>query len=226
MKYYCSICKGELKEQSAKLPCSFCNKEEEADWVCSNNHFQCEVCRVAEPAEIILRVTNSNLSTNPFVIANLIMHHPTFRNHGAEHHLIVAPAVLTALNNASVISVPKNRIKTALKRTLEIPYGTCGSRGDCGASVGAGVATSIITRATYRSDKERSLVLKATGLALIDLAEKPGPRCCKQSVYSAIESVLKLLNSKGIISYSIPNFKCEFKDMDGCKKELCSYYAI
>ncbi|NHJ83807.1 MAG: hypothetical protein FK734_00010 [Asgard group archaeon] len=224
MTFYCPICKEELAETSIETKCTYCGKIEHADWLCKHQHFLCEDCRTADPEEITLRVTTSTKSTNPFEIANLLMHHPTFRSHGIEHHLIVAPALLAALINAGEIHIPINRIKTAIKRTIDIPYGTCGSRGDCGASVGAGVAVSIITRASYKSDKERALTLKATGKALIDLAAMGGPRCCKQSVFSAIESTLKFLNEEGLISYKIPTFTCEFKDMDECKKELCGYY--
>ena len=164
-------------------------------------------------------------SKNPFEIANLIMHHPTFREYGIEHHLVVAPSIITALINDNQIDVPFVRIKSAIKRAIDIPYGTCGSRGDCGASTGTGIAISIITRATYKSKEERVLVLKATGKALIDLAVKTGSRCCKESVYSAIESAVEFLNSERIINYPLPNFECEFKGLTDCKKEQCNYYG-
>ena len=225
MKFYCSICHEELHENDTEMPCSFCGKVELAEWICPNNHYQCEDCRIAEPEEITLRVCNYSKSINPFEIANLIMHHPTFRNFGHEHHLIVAPAIITALKNAGQIDIDTRRNKIAVHRTKEIPYGVCGSRGDCGAAVGAGTAVSIITRATYMSDKERSLTLEATGRSLLALAEKGGPRCCKQSVYSSIQSALKFLNEKKMIAFPEPDFQCEFKDIKGCKKEACEYYT-
>ncbi len=206
------------------MSCSFCEKIEHTDWSCSNNHFVCEDCRLADPDDLIIRVTEVISFTNPFDIANIIMHHPTFRSHGIEHHLVVAPSIIVALNNAKLIDVPENRIKSAIKRTINIPYGSCGSRGDCGASIGSGVTVSLITRATYKSEKERALVMEATGKSLIALANKGGTRCCKESVYSAIESTLTFLNEQKLITFPQPNFSCEFKYINECKKEQCTYY--
>ena len=224
LKFQCPICHEELQENNSKVACTYCGEVEHAEWLCPNKHFVCEACRLAEPEEITLRVCNNTKSKDPFELANLIMHHPTFREHGKEHHLIVAPVIITALKNAGQITIDTRRNKIAIRRAKEMPYGICGSRGDCGAAVGVGIAISIITRATYLSNSERSLTIEATGRSLIDLAKRGGPRCCKESVYSSIQSALKFLNEKEMIHFSEPVWKCEFKDMEGCKKEDCNYY--
>ncbi|NHJ05567.1 MAG: hypothetical protein EAX90_12135 [Candidatus Heimdallarchaeota archaeon] len=224
MKFTCTICYSELISAEQKAKCSFCGVIEEAELICPNGHFHCEECRLSDAEEIVYRICSNSSLTNPVEIVNLIMHHPTFHTHGVEHHLVVAPAILTALFNTNKISLAKDKLQLAIQRVIDIPMGACGSRGDCGASTGAGIVISLILKASFRSDKERPLVLEATGQALFDLAKKGGRRCCKQSVYSTIETTYHFLQEKQIVSVSPPFIKCEFKGMEECKKEQCEYF--
>ncbi|MFW9922194.1 MAG: DUF5714 domain-containing protein [Candidatus Thorarchaeota archaeon] len=225
MKFTCAICNTELISTEQKAKCSFCGQMEEAEWICPNGHYHCEECRLSDAEEIVIRICSNSTSTDPVEIVNLIMHHPTFHAHGVEHHLIVAPAIITALINANKINLTKDKLKLAIQRVTDIPMGVCGSRGDCGASTGAGIVISLILKASFRSEKERPLVLEATGQALIDLAKKGGRRCCKQSVYSTIETTYKFLQEKQITTITSPIIKCEFKGIEECKKEQCGYFG-
>ncbi|MCU0284811.1 MAG: DUF5714 domain-containing protein [Acidobacteria bacterium] len=226
LKFICFICGQELLEKESTHVCSFCGKPELGEWVCPNGHYTCEECRLAGPAEMIERVCLETRLRNPREIAELIMRHPAFKNHGVEHHLLVAPVILVALANVNNSSVGKAKIQSALKRLADIPIGVCGSRGDCGACVGAGAAMAIISGMYNQGIMGRGRALKATGAALLQVAEMGGIRCCKQSVYAALETCCRMLQEELNISLEMENkIKCAFSlKIADCKKEACPYY--
>ena len=224
--FTCSICDQELLEKESTYVCSFCGNREQGEWACPNGHYTCEECRLAGPAEIIERVCQETRLCHPREIAELLMRHPSFKDHGVEHHLLVAPVILVALANANRIPVDKVKIQTALKRLVDIPIGVCGSRGDCGACVGAGAAVSLISGMYGNPKSARKWALKATGRALLHLAEMEGARCCKQSVYAALETCTRILQEEMGIPLEIGGaIKCGFSHkITDCKKEECHYY--
>jgi hypothetical protein len=223
--FYCSICGQELLERESACICSFCGKQEQGEWVCPGGHYTCEDCRLASPAEVIERVCLATASQNPREIADLLMRHPAFKDHGVEHHLLVAPVILTAFANCNKTPVIKAKIQSTIKRLMDIPIGVCGSRGDCGACVGVGAAVSIIYGANAYSITERSRVLRATGSTLLHLAEMDGPRCCKQSVYASLEIGWDILCKEAGVSQKMGKITCGFSlKIADCKKEKCPYY--
>ncbi|MDQ1353321.1 MAG: hypothetical protein QG657_3627 [Acidobacteriota bacterium] len=226
-KFKCSICGQELLEREISCICSFCGKQEQGEWVCPGGHYICEDCRLASPAEVIERVCLETHSQNPREIADLLMRHPSFKDHGVEHHLLVAPVILAAFANCKKTRVDKAKIQSAIKRLVDIPIGVCGSRGDCGACVGAGAAVSIIFSANADPMMGRSRALRAAGSALLRLAEMEGPRCCKQSVYAALETGWDILGKEFGISLELGTITCGFSHkIADCKKEKCPFYSI
>ncbi len=223
--FYCSICGQELLERESACVCSFCGKQEQGEWVCPAGHYICEDCRLASPAEAIERVCLETGSRNPREIADLLMRHPVFKDHGVEHHLLVAPVILAAFANCNETRVDKAKIHTAIKRLADIPIGVCGSRGDCGACVGAGAAVSIISGVYSNPTLGRSRALKATGSALLRLAEIGEARCCKQSVYVALETCCRVLAEELSLSLEMGKITCGFSHkIADCKEEKCPYY--
>jgi hypothetical protein len=223
--FYCPLCGAELQEKRRMQTCSYCGALEECDWFCPDDHFICEECRTAQPVEIVERVCRVTTSPDPVWIANLIMRHPLFSESGPEHHLLVAPAILAALRNQGQ-RVKRSAVRAALGRMKDIPVGVCGTRGDCGACVGLGCAVSLLTRATFRSDRERSLALLGTARALVCVAELGGPRCCKQSVYATLQTAGEFLSSRLGIACAVPDvIGCPFSRLaEECKRERCGYF--
>ncbi len=224
--FVCPVCGERLQEHTGVAACSFCEKAEKADLVCPHGHYQCEQCRLAGPSEIIERVCRHTRSSDPVEIVNLVMRHPSFNDHGCEHHELVAPAVLASLENRGLARVDQAMVRRAMKRTQGIPYGACGSLGACGACVSAGVAISLLSKATFRSDRERALTLTATSSALQRLADMGGARCCKQSVYAALEAAMHMMEATlGLSLWKRDAIRCLFsRDVDDCKQERCPYY--
>ena len=162
--------------------------------------------------------------TDPAAIVNLTMKHPLVVMHSQQHHVLVAPAVLAALANTGQYALKPGRIAAAIKRTADVPFAVCGTRGECGAAVGVGALVSILTGASYMKDRERSLALQATAEALQAIAAGGGPRCCKQSVYLSLETVVSFLERE--LDLHLPlSIHCEFAARnEECKQERCAYY--
>jgi len=225
VEFRCPICQKPLHSANHLAQCSFCGNKENAELICPSGHYQCETCRLASSEEIIERVCHTTTSTDPVEIANLIMRHPSFNQYGAEHHLVVAPAMLTALDNQGVWDFDRTKLKSVLNRLSDIPVGACGTRGGCGACEAAGCTISVITKASYASQRERSLTLKTTAHALEKIAEIGEARCCKQSVYAAIETAQHTLKTELGLNLPVTKITCAFSArINDCQKERCPYY--
>jgi hypothetical protein len=224
--FTCSVCDSQLVDDPQLQACLYCGEEEETDWVCPRGHYVCESCRSASPAELVERFAPASAEADPMATAELLMKHPSFNANGPEHHLVVAPAILSALRKQGV-SVTDARFRAALTRMADIPVAVCGTRGDCGAAAGAGCAVSLLTGATFRSKRERTLALLATARALVAVAAHGGPRCCKQSVFASIQSTAVFLQDELGISLPVADaVRCAFSEKNPeCTREACAYFS-
>ncbi len=225
MAYFCAVCGAELKQADVLAECTFCRRQTQAQYLCPNGHHICEECQLSDWPQVVVRVCEATDETDPAVMVNLIMKHPMSVMHSPQHHILVAPAALAALSNHGLYPLKPGRLATAIERTKGIPLGACGTRGECGAAVGVGTLVSILLGATFQKDRERSLALQATAETLLAIAEAGGPRCCKQSVYLALETASHFLKRELNINLPV-NPRCEFAARNAeCKKERCRYYA-
>lgn len=213
--------------------CTYCGRQEESEWLCPQGHYVCEDCRAASAEEIVRRTTLATTATDPVQIADLLMKHPVFAKHGPAHHLLTAPVLLAALRNQGDVipsqftrGITPGRILAAIQRVKDIPQAACATRGDCGAAVGLGCAVSLLTGAGIRSDRERSLVLRATAQALARVADLGGSRCCRQSVYATLETARDFLkNELGIVLGLSQPVRCGLVEItEECKQKHCVYY--
>ena len=225
MSYICVICGGELKHVDTVAVCTFCGQETPARYLCADGHHICEECQLADWPHVVERVCEGSREKDPTAIVNLIMKHPMSVMHSPQHHIMVTPAVLAALRNSGLRPLNSGRLATAIERTQGIPLASCGVRGECGAAICVGTVVSILTGATYLKDRERSLALEASAEALLAIAWAGGPRCCKQSVYLALETTSIFLKRE--LDLDLPlKPHCEFTSRnEECKKERCRYYA-
>jgi hypothetical protein len=225
MTYLCTVCGAELEQVDTVAVCTFCRHETPAQYLCPAGHHICEECQQADWPQVVERVCEGSHETDPVAIANLIMKHPMSVMHSPQHHIMIAPIMLTALRNREQRPLAPGRIASAIERTKGIPLGVCGSRGECGAAIGAGTLVSILTGASYAKDKERSLALQASAEALLAIAQAGGPRCCKQSVYLTLETASLFLKRELDIDLPVEP-RCEFSARNvECKKERCKYYV-
>jgi hypothetical protein len=161
-------------------------------------------------------------------IALLLMKHPAIPLHGSENHLVTGYSLLTALRNSGKIPIGEAEFEKAAERVRKVSPGVCGAWGVCGCAIAAGSVTSVITGATYLSDKERSLALKVAATILGRIARPGGPRCCKMSVYVAIDAAVASFDRElGIsIRHSADPKPCLFSKLNAeCLKRRCPYYG-
>jgi hypothetical protein len=227
-EYFCIVCGKRLFSPSGETACSFCGKREKADYVCPDGHYVCEACRLASPEDLVRRSCEAATETDPVQIALLLMKHPAIPIHGSENHLVTAYSLLTALRNIGEVTVGKRDFERVAQRLKKASHGICGSWGVCGCAIGAGAVTSIITKATYLSDKERSLALQVASKTLAEIAQIGGPRCCKAATFTAIRVAVEFFKRELAISIqtSAAPKTCVFSRVNNeCLRERCPYYG-
>ena len=145
--------------------------------------------------------------------------------HGPEHHAVVPAAIVAAVRNAGY-PVPEDAVEKAITRGAKVPGGWCGFYGVCGAAVGMGIASSVLTKATPLTGKERSLANEATAFALTRMLDEY-PRCCKRASRKVLEAVAEFLRDKmGIILGTGQPIQCSYSERNReCPREQCPYYV-
>jgi len=227
-QYFCIVCGKPLFSPPGEAACSFCGRREKADYVCPGGHYVCEACRLASAEDLVRKTCEASNETDPMQIALLLMKHPAIPVHGSENHLVTAYSLLTALRNSSKVHVGKPEFHKLTQRVKRASHGICGSWGVCGCAIAAGAVLSIITGATYLSDKERSLALRVASKILDEIAQIGGPRCCKMATYVAIRVAVEFFVRELSIPIQTPaNPKpCIFsKSNTECLKARCPYYG-
>jgi hypothetical protein len=225
MIYRCAICNETLEPVETVAVCTICGQPSPARYLCPAGHHICEECQLAEWPQVVVRVCEGSQQTDPTQIVNLILKHPMAAMHSPQHHILVAPVVLTALRNSGQRPLAPGRLAIAIEHTRGIPLGACGMRGECGAASSVGALVSILTGASYQKDQERSLVLQATAETLLAIARAGGPRCCKQSVYLALETASAFLVRELHLALPV-QIQCDFAERNPeCKRERCQYYV-
>ncbi len=226
LKFYCPICGAELVEKHVVGKCIYCGKKEETDYICPNGHYICEDCRLLGQKEITLKYLSYTKGKDVLKIMTVLLKHPSFNLFGKEHHFVPGPVVLTALKNQGKLKWDSRTNEALIKRTEFLPYGICGSIGTCGACSSVGATLSMLLKATYMSDRERSIVLDATSECLKKLANAGGPRCCKGSVYTGLVVLDEYLKKYLNLDVELPGkIVCEFSKINPeCEKERCGFY--
>lgn len=133
--------------------------------------------------------------TDPIVIAQRLMRCGEVRVHGPEHHYLTAAALLTAYCNAMGLDKGELLEKARIRAT-KIPPAVCGLYGVCGATQGAGCFLSVVLGTTYLSGREWQINNRMTAYCQMEIAESPGPRCCKRSTLSAVKAAARFLREE------------------------------
>jgi hypothetical protein len=222
----CLVCGAALvysTTPSAQV-CDLCGGEESALISCPGGHFICDQCHRATVTDVVRRVLETTVSTDPSAILEQILALPTLTMHGPEHHAIVPGVIIAAARNAGV-ALPPGGLDAALRRGGKIPGGWCGYYGACGAAVGVGVAVSVITEATPLKGEQRSLALAGTSFALTRMVDGQ-PRCCKRASRVAVAAAVEYLRDHLAIDLPAPGaVRCSSAARNKeCPGELCPYF--
>ncbi len=175
-----------------------------------------------------LEIFESGRTDNVSEIVTALMDMEGVPMHFPYHHFIIPAALLIAV--ARIKGDEKEEIirmlDKALERSKEVPGGSCGNFGACGACVGAGIFVSVYTEANPMSGKVWGWANEITGRCLVALSKHNGPRCCKRAVFTVIEEAVPYINEKlGVELIYEKEQKCKYYEQNKeCKKKGCPFY--
>lgn len=222
----CLICKSPLiyLDKDEDMECQICHKVEKSKARCINGHYVCDDCH-KNGIDIIFNIAFNENSKNPIQILNKMMNLDFCHMHGPEHHILVGMSLIIAYKNAGADIDFEKAVYEMYDRGNQVPGGTCGYFGACGAAISTGIFMSIITKSTPLSIEPFSMSNEMTSRALKRIAEVGGPRCCKRDSYLSILSAIDFVEEKLSISMDKENVKCSFSSKNNqCIKERCPFY--
>ena len=171
----------EYRDHGTQVCCSECGRSENSAIVCPGGHYVCNPCHSEKALANLLELAMTTTEVAPEDILEELLTLPNLPMHGPEHHAMAGLAMLVACDKAGV-ELPENYLEEAIRRSMQIPGGTCGYHGACGGAVSLGVAVSIITPLTGLA---RGLAHRATALALRNCGDDEA-RCCKRAVRKTV----------------------------------------
>jgi len=224
----CLICgaKLEYRPESISAKCVYCDKTFMTQVVCQNDHFICDACHSSDANDIIFTTCIESKETNPFKLANQLFLHPSVKMHGPEHHFLVPAVLLACYHNKRNEDKSKN-MQLARQRSADVPGGSCGYHGVCGAAIGTGMFFSLITNTSPLSQDSWGFCNKTTADTLNRIACYSGPRCCKRDSFIALQNATSILKEKFHMELEVPDkIKCRFHPFNHeCLKEKCEFYS-
>jgi len=225
MKDECLICGAPLTyiETEAQMECALCHKKEQSKTACKNGHYVCNECH-SQGIDTIIGVCKCETSKNPINILQKLMALPFCHMHGPEHHIMVGSALLTAYKNSGgEINLYKSLYEMQ-SRGKQVPGGSCGFWGACGAGVSTGMFVSIVTGSTPLANEAWGLSNMMTASALKAIGEVGGPRCCKRDSYLAIIEAVKFVKTYLGVEMELSETKCIHSNLNNqCIGERCPF---
>jgi len=145
--------------------------------------------------------------------------------HGVWHHALIGEILLVCLRNAGH-PITDDLIDEVVDRGRQIPGGSCGFLGTCGALSSAASAYAIRLGSTPVATEQREKLLEFARKLISRLAEIGGSRCCKKSSYAALEVARDEFAKLG---YDLPEEEFEgrcpfFASNDTCDGVACVYF--
>ena len=226
----CVICEAPIvySDEAQEVTCEICGKQEMGHCTCSEGHYVCDACHRKEGVEFSFEYCMDTDSKDPILILNHMMANKAIYPNGPEHHTLVGAALLAAYANSGGNIDKKAALEELLKRSTQVPGGTCGFWGVCGAAVSAGQFMSIILKASPMTVGPWATVQKLTSIILDRLSEIGGCRCCKRTGFTAVLCTIDYVAEVTGIQMEKPeSVKCGFSSRnDECLKEDCPYYPF
>ena len=225
MNEECLICKAPLEylEADEMMECAICHKKEKSRTRCVNGHYVCSECHMAG-LDSILSVCLGSTSKNPVEIIQSMMALPFCHMHGPEHHVMVGAALLTAYKNAGGNIDLEKALGEMMERGREVPGGSCGFWGACGAGLSSGMFVSIVSSSTPLSVEPFRLSHQMTAKSLTAIGEIGGPRCCKRDSYLSILAAIDFTAEHFGVQMEKPEIVCTHASQNNqCIGKRCPF---
>lgn len=233
-KSLCLVCGEELvySEEAFEVACALCGKKEKTNAACAAGHYVCDSCHRDEGVKFIMNYCRTTELVNPIEIITNVMADKSIFANGPEHHTLFGASLIAAYANAGGLDPQGNHLdKNAaldemLRRSLQLPGGTCGFWGVCSAAASVGQALSILTGSTPMKQKPWAQCQALTSEVLGKLAEYGGPRCCKRNGFTAVLTAIKHIEMDLGISLEWPDrVVCSFFPNNAeCLRAQCPYF--
>ena len=227
-KANCLVCGEPILyfEEAQDVTCVVCGKQETGHSICSAGHYVCDACHRAGGVDHVIEYCLGSDSKNPVDMAIELMRDQSIYPNGPEHHTLVGAALMAAYRNAGGEVDLEKGLAELRKRSMQVPGGTCGFWGVCGAATSAGQFWSIVSGSTPMKRDSWAECQELTSRVLGRLAELGGPRCCKRTGFSAIlESVAFAKEKRGVEMELPAEVRCPFFPRNAeCLKEDCPFY--
>ena len=224
----CLVCGEPLEyfEEGKEVTCHICGKTEIGHSICKDGHYVCDMCHRIKGVGYILDYCKTCTSKNPIEIAQTLMSDKSIFPNGPEHHTLVGASLMCAYHNAGGEIDLEKALEELRKRSLQVPGGTCGFWGTCGAATSAGQWWSIVSGSTPMTREPWAQTQRLTSRVLAKLADLGGPRCCKRTGFTAILEGAAYAKELHGIEMEIPeNVVCNFFTRNAeCLKQDCPYF--
>ena len=226
---HCMVCglPLEYRETGETFRCIRCGQQESNAIVCPDGHYICNSCHSDRPLSSLPELARKTKSKAPEDILEELIALPNLPMHGPEHHAMAGLALLLACQRAAV-DLPENFIEETIRRSMQIPGGTCGYHGACGGAISLGVAVSLITGATPLTGLARGIAHRATAVALLSCADDEA-RCCKRALRKTVTAGREFFAEELGIEFPRPQSHQVCMDIARnreCAREHCSYFLL
>lgn len=226
----CLICGAPIKyfDEGQEVICEICGKSEIGHCVCEDGHYVCDSCHRQKGVDLIMDMCTASSSKNPIALAQEIMSDSSIYPNGPEHHSLVGAVLLTAYKNAGGDIDLQRSLEELRKRSMQVPGGTCGFWGCCGAAVSSGQFYSIISGSTPMTQEPWAKTGHLVSRIIGRLADIGGPRCCKRTSFTAIEESAWYVEETTGICMELPDkIVCTFMANNAeCRKSDCPFFPV
>ncbi|NDY42917.1 methyltransferase domain-containing protein [Dissulfurirhabdus thermomarina] len=194
----CMVCGAPLayRPRSAEAACFYCGRTLATSAACERGHFVCDACHGTDAPEVVLGICRHTRETDMVRLLETVRRHPAVPVHGPEHHFIV-PAVVTATYRNLGGELDEAAIGTAIARGREVPGGSCGFWGGCGAAIGVGIGFGVILESTPLTPAPRRDLQRVVADVLREIGEREAARCCQRESWIALRKAAEL--SRGLL---------------------------
>ena len=173
----------------------------------------------------MIAALRNSTKKDPILLLEEIMDLPFVHMHGPEHHAIVPCVLVTALRNNGEKFDYDTALSEICKRARQVPGGTCGYWGVCGAAAGAGIFMSVMTGSSPLHKDAWPFPQKLVSIILDRLADVGGPRCCKRTSRIAIEETVHFYSQFSSVKMPLSSIVCKYcGDNQECIRDDCPYY--
>ncbi len=211
--------------ETQPLRCAICGKETEANCTCEDGHYVCDACHEAASIAFFVPELLASGEKDPLQLLERVMALPQVHMHGPEHHVIVPCVLLTAYrNNGGEIDLP-SALREAVRRAKQVPGGTCGYWGVCGAAAGAGIYMSILLGSSPVHREAWPIPQRLAADCLNAIADVGGPRCCKRTGRIAVTHAAAFTEELLGLEMPIGKVTCRyFRENRECLYRNCPYF--